>query len=174
MRVLAIAVAALLVPGLAFTQSLGEVAARERAKKKPSSEKKAPVKVITEDDLRNARTSGSSFETAAPEGDAAKADKPADGAEAKPAGPKEKTEDELKAEATAAWRKKLEHAQSEVTRLQGVIDRLQLKLNDTSQPMYGGARTSQLAQMDEAKAGLAAAQAAVEAAAEEGRRAGYR
>src|SRR5688572_5686539 len=125
MRVSVAASAVILAVGLgslpATAQSLGEVAAREKARKdKEAREGRArtPVKVITEDELRGRVTSGTLSQPAA-EDNVEPA--PAEGATpaaapAKPAAP-EKSEDELRAERQAEWRQKLTDAQASVARL---------------------------------------------------------
>jgi hypothetical protein len=151
--------------------SLGEVAAREKNKKKG--------KPITEDDLRNRRTGGTVSQpsgaggsaTAASPAPGAAGDKK-DGAAAGAA--KAPTEDEAFQAAQAAWHEKLTAAQSDVTNWTGEVARIQSALNDNTGPMYGGGRAARVDSLENAKRQLAAAQTTVENLQEEGRRNRYR
>jgi hypothetical protein len=152
--------------------SLGEVAAREKDKKKG--------KPITEEDLRNRRRGGTVSQPNA-DGGSATAASPAPGAAgdkkagaATPAADKPKTEDELREEAQTAWREKLTQAQSDVTNLTAEVARLQTALNDTSGPLYGPGRAARVEALENAKRQLATATTTVETLTEEGRRNRYR
>jgi hypothetical protein len=182
---LAVTAAVLMLPSVTPAQSLGEVAARERARRE--KQKAAPAKVITDEELRKANgsgrvsefstssTSGGTTGTAAPAGTEGKAVPGAGGTAATAANaPKEKTEDELKAEAQAAWREQMTTAQGDVARMQAEVDRLQLALNDTTASMYGSGRAATVARFEEAKKVLAEAQARVQNLQDQGRRSGYR
>lgn len=188
MRVSVAASAVILAVGLgslpATAQSLGEVAAREKARKdKEAREGRArtPVKVITEDELRGRVTSGTLSQPAAEDGSAAAAAEgatPADGATpaaapAKPAAP-EKSEDELRAERQAEWRQKLTDAQASVARLRARADQMQAALNDMTGPIYGPNRASIANQLEQTKTALASAEQTVATLEEEGRRNRYR
>jgi len=165
-----VAAAAILTGPVASAQSLGEAAAREKAKRKGKTE---PAKVFTDDDLRSA--GGVANVPAA-------VDAPADGqakAEGEKAGQakkkeKEKTPDELQAEQQAAWRKKVDHIQSEVNRIRGMVTAMQRDLNDTSGGVYTPRRASLQTGLDEAQKNLAAAEQMLADLQEEGRRNGYR
>jgi hypothetical protein len=179
----AVLTAALLaLPQPAPAQSLGEAA--ERAKKERKGGK---TKVITETDLRQAGGSRVSeppvsASEAAPEAAAAPAQ--AEGqAEVQAEGPGStessppsgaKTEDELRAEAQAAWRDRMQKAQADVTRLTTEANQLQLSLNDLSQNVYGTRRTAAMNRLDEVKKQLATAQQSVVDLEEEGRRSRFR
>jgi hypothetical protein len=150
--------------------SLGEIAAREKDKKKG--------KPITEEDLRNRRRGGTvsqpnaeggSATTASPAPGAAGAQKPGAAAADKP-----KTDDEVREEAQTAWREKLTQAQADVTNWTAEVTRLQTALNDTSGPLYGPGRAARVEAMENAKRQLATATATVETLTEEGRRNRYR
>ena len=170
------AVAWAAVPAVADAPpSLGEVAAKEKEKKKG--------KVYTEDDLRNPKRGGSYSQPAAEGGSsaapatgaaAASGEKKPDGTAASPAAPKPKTEDELRAEAETAWREKLTQAQADVATWTSEANRLQAALSDSSLPMFGPARASRADALENAKRQLAAANSAVETLQEEGRRNRYR
>lgn len=160
-------------------QSLGEAAARERARKeKAAREGKArpPVKVITEDELRGRVTSGTLSQPAAE--DVATEAAPADGSDpaaspGQPAEP-EKSEEELRAERQAEWRQKLQDAQADVARLRARVDQIQTALNDMTGPIYGPNRASIANQLEQSKAALTTAEQTVASLEEEGRRNRYR
>jgi hypothetical protein len=151
--------------------SLGEIAAREKDKKKG--------KPITEEDLRNRRRGGTVSQPNA-EGGSATTASPAPGAagDKKPgataAADKPKTDDEVREEAQTAWREKLTQAQSDVTNWTAEVARLQTALNDTSGPLYGPGRAARVEALENAKRQLAAATTTVETLTEEGRRNRYR
>jgi hypothetical protein len=172
------AVAWAAVPAVADAPpSLGEVAAKEKEKKKG--------KVYTEDDLRNPKRGGSYSQPAAT-GDssapatggtaAATGDKKPEGTASPGAAatPKPKTEDELRAEAETAWREKLTQAQADVATWTAEAARLQTAMNDSSLPPYGPARAARADALANAQRQLAAATSSVEALTEEGRRNRYR
>lgn len=178
-----VAAALLTLPGLAAAQSLGEVAAREKARKeKEAKEGKArpPARVFTEDDLRGRLRSGTlsqpqAVDVATPEsseaGSEAKAGTaaPAGGQAAQP----EKSEEELLAERQQEWRQKLQEARAEVARLRARVDQLQLAANDMTGPLYSSSRTSLISALEQAKASLATAEQTVANLEEEGRRNRY-
>jgi hypothetical protein len=152
--------------------SLGEIAAREKDKKKG--------KPITEEDLRNRRRGGTVSQPNA-QGGSATAASPAPGAAGeKKAGAataaveKPKTEDELREEAQTGWREKLTQAQSDVTNWTAEVARLQSALNDNTGPLYGPGRAARVEALENAKRQLAAATTTVENLQEEGRRNRYR
>ena len=163
-----VAAAAILTGPVASAQSLGEAAARERAKKKGKTE---PAKVFTDDDLRSA--GGIANVPAAVDAPADGQAKPAEGAKAGQA-TKEKTPDEIQAEQQAAWRKKVDHAQSEVTRIRQIVSDMQRDLNDTSGGVYTPRRANLQTRLDEAQKNLATAEQMLADAQDEGRRNGYR
>jgi hypothetical protein len=155
--------------------SLGEIAAREKDKKKG--------KPITEDDLRQRRRGGTVSQPNA-QGDSATAASPAPGAAGeKKAGAdtaataaveKPKTEDELREEAQTAWREKLTQAQADVTNWTAEVARLQGGINDNTGTLYGPGRAVRVEALENAKRQLAAATTTVESLQEEGRRNRYR
>ena len=161
--------AAIASPVLA--QSLAEVAART---KKKDAGKAKPAKVYTETDLRKPATSGAMSQMEGP-GSAEPSPAPAAGTTgAAPAGEVPKTEEEQLAEKQTEWRGRLQHAQSEVTRISAEVERTQLALNDLSGPLYGGNRAGLIARLELGQQQLALAQQQVADLEEEGRRARYR
>lgn len=174
-HVVALAAAALLLAPLASAQGIGDVAAREKEKKKQAKTQgqAKPPKVYTESDLGEAAPSAPAPVTE-PEAGAATAQGQAGKEGGASAGKAEKTEEEQKAEAQAAWRKKLDQARKDVATYQDAVDKTQLNLNDMSGGVYTPNRAALMADMDNYKQKLAAAQASVTALEEEGRRSGYR
>ena len=154
-------------------QSLAEVAAR--TKKKDADKSGKPAKVYTETDLRGRpAASGSMSQMDGPAATSAASPAPGAAGAVPPAGAKVKTEEEERAEKQAEWRERLQHAESEVTRISEEVNRAQTALNDISGPLYGGTRAGLITRVDEGKRQLALAQQAVLDIQEEGRRARYR
>ena len=150
--------------------SLGEVAAREKNKKRG--------KPITEEDLRAHRSGGTVSQPNGADGSATPAASPSPGAAGEKkdgaAAPKAPTEEEAFQAAQKAWQEKLAVAQSEVTNWTGEVARIQSALNDSTAPMYGGGRAARVDSLENAKRQLAAAQTTLENLQEEGRRNRYR
>ena len=150
--------------------SLGEVAAREKNKKRG--------KPITEEDLRNHRNGGTVSQPSGAGGTATAS--PAPGAPGekkegdKPAAEKPPTEEEAFQAAQKAWQDKVTAAQSDVTNWTGEVARIQGALNDNTAPMYGPGRAARVDSLENAKRQLAAAQTTLETLQEEGRRNRYR
>lgn len=176
MRLHLIAVVTLAVgmaSGPAPAQSLGDAAAREKARKeKAARDGKRPTRVITEYELRSGGNAGTLSQPAA-EDAAVAASTTGAGGPAK-AGAAEKTEDELRAERLQDWRQRLQEAQADVARLRARVDQVQSSLNDMSGPIYGPNRGVMASQLEQAKTALTAAEQKVAAIEEEGRRNRYR
>ena len=180
LRTLAAVLAAVAVAAApAAAQSLGEIAEREKARREKEAGKRPAVKVITEDELRGRRTSGTVSQPAADDtgasassGQAAGPEAPAGAAAGAPAAP-QKTEEELRAEKQAQWRQKLQEAQANVSTLRARQDQIQAELNDT-RTVYGPNRASLVNHLEKTKAALAEAEQAVSNLDEEGRRSRYR
>jgi len=178
MRLHLVAVLVTVAVGLASApapaQSLGEVAAREKARKeKAARDGKRPARVITEYELRSGGGAGTLSQPAADDAAAAPSTPGAAGPPAK-AGAAEKTEDELRAERLQDWRQRLQEAQADVARLRARVDQVQVALNDMSGPIYGPNRGVMASQLEQAKTALSAAEQKVAALEEEGRRNRYR
>src|SRR5688572_23040829 len=131
--------------------SLGEIAARDKNKKKG--------KPITEADLygRGRKAGTVSNPGADNTSTGGTEEKKADGT-TPAAGAKPKTEDELRAEGQTAWRGKLEKARADVTRLQNEVNQHETALGDPSGYQYSSGRAARVARLDAAKAELATAQ----------------
>ncbi len=161
-------------------QSLAEVAAKEKQRRKKID---APATTTyTERDLgRQGRPSGA-FPSP---GDTSTQSQPAEGAEGaqatdteassskKPDQP-EKTEEEIRAEAEAAWREKLKQAQEWRDKLAASIQEINDSIGNLGGQPYGSARKNKLAQLEEVKGQLAEAERDLAALQEEGRRNRYR
>lgn len=160
----ALAIAA--VPTLAPSQSLGEVAAKEKEKKK----NKPKGTVYSEDDVKRAGTKSGTFST--PQGPADSADAPKTDATATADGKKgEKSEEDAKQERATAWRKRLDKAHEEVSRLQKAVDDISASLGQSTS-YYTPSRAKAMSDLDDAKAKLAQATQAVAELEDEGRRQG--
>jgi hypothetical protein len=163
-----------LLPTLASTQSLGEIAAREREKRKNAK----PTKVYTERDLRgagqgapvNIGTGEVTTGATTTEGQAAQPGQPA----GQPGAKKEKTEEEVQAEQQKAWRDQVQKANDEVKRLTDLVARMEADAGDLTGPLYGASRQNLMNRLDEAKKQLAAARQNLENLTEQGRRQGFR
>jgi hypothetical protein len=178
-----VALAVLGLPRAGSAQSLGEAA--ERAKKERKGTK---TKVITENELRRAGGGAQEAPVTAAEPADAPAEAPAEattteggsvsssegGAASAAPARTEKTEDELRAEAQAAWRDRMQKAQADVARLNTEANQLQTNLNDLTQNLYGTNRTATMNRLDEVKKQLATAQQTVVNLEEEGRRSRFR
>ena len=164
-----------LLPVASSAQNLAEAAAKEKERRKGLS-----GKTFTEEDLR--RAGGARARESAPADAAAQtadATAPAKDSAAKDGTAKEgtakpKTDDEIRAEKETAWRQRLTQANADVTRLSAQAEELQRGANDISQNLYGASRANQVAKLDETRKQLEAAQNAVNALEDEGRRSGFR
>lgn len=152
----------------ASAQSLAEIAAQQKEKRKGK-----PAKVFTEDDLKRGTSPRTTPDDAGAVGGEAPA-APAPGAAPTSEQGASKSEDELRAEAEKAWRDKLQKSRDTAAQLTAEVDRLQTSLNDLAQPLYGSTRTNRMAALDKAKQQLATAQQSIVDLEEQGRRSGYR
>jgi hypothetical protein len=153
---------ALVGPALVHAESLGEVAAREREKKKG----KPSGKVITESDLGKRHGHGNynnPDDRSAPPPDETQpaVAPPAGGDAAKP-----KTADEVRADAKKEWQKRVDAANKRVADLQAIITRLQ-----GNRALYQDAAAQ--ADLEKAKQDLTTAQQELENLETERRRNGY-
>lgn len=181
----ALTTAALLLSSMASAQGIGDLAAKEREKRKSAP---APVKVITEKDLAThpAPAGGESYSgvgvAAAPgttNAAGAPAGTPADAAatgEKKPPTLEEqmKADEEERQKAEAAWRQQADATQKEVSDLQENVGRLTIQLNDFRYGFNTPSVARAQSELDEAKTKLADAQSRLEALQDQARREGYR
>ena len=79
------------------------------------------------------------------------------------------SEEDRRAEAEAAWRRKLDQARKEEEVYKEVIDRLQLELNDISGGVYNPGRANRVAFLEENKQLLVEVQERITALEQEGR-----
>jgi DNA repair exonuclease SbcCD ATPase subunit len=176
-----LAAALLTLPQVVSAQSLGEAA--ERAKRERERRGGKP-KVITDQDLRSAGSRVQELPVSSSENEPAEAAPAAegttttttttDGTPAAAPAKAEKTEDELRAEAEAKWRERLQQARAEVSRLSAEAAQLQTSLNDLTTNVYGSNRAATMTRLDEVKKQLSTAQQSVTDLEEEGRRSRFR
>jgi hypothetical protein len=155
-----------LAPQALSAQSLAEAAAKEKERRKAVK----GAKSYTEEDLGRA---GGGTVNIPPAPEPLPESTPKE-SESAAKNEEEKSADELKAEANAAWRKRLEVAQQNAQTLQEAVNRIQLDLNDAAGGFYGARRTTMLNLLDETQKKLAEAQQKVADLEDEGRRNGYR
>jgi len=177
-HIAAAAGAALLFASFASAQGLGDVAAREKEKRKTEA-KPASAKVYTEDDLGASVAPSSSPLDLPTEGEAAAEGSPAEGGEAAAegesgAGTSPAAQEDEKARAEEAWRRKIEQARKEEQVYREVIDKLQIELNDMSGGVYNPGRAARINFLEENKQLLAQTQEKVATLEAEGRANGYR
>jgi hypothetical protein len=166
-HVAVLAVAGLLLGSMASAQGLGEVAAQEKQKRKAEP---TQSKVYTESDL-----GPSMAPVGLPETLPATAEGDEDAGESSDAATEDAaSEEDERAAAEAAWRKKLERARQEEATYKQVIDQLQTELNDISGGVYNPGRASRIAFLEENKELLAATQEQIAALEQEGRANRYR
>ena len=144
-HVATLAAVGLLLGSLASAQGLGDVAAREKQKRKTTGTTDA--KVYTEGDLGPSIAPVGVPETLPAPGEEAPSGD--DVTETEGEGEATPSADEQRAQAEAAWRKKLDQAHQEEQVYQDVIDKLQLELNDMSGGIYNPGRASKIAFLEE-------------------------
>jgi hypothetical protein len=165
--VAALAAVFLLLGSLASAQGLGDVAAKEKQKREASGTGQS--KVYTEGDLGPSMAPVAVPDSRPAPGEEAPASE--DDAETEGAAP---SEDDQRAQAEAAWRKKLDQARQEEQVYQDVIDKLQLELNDMSGGVYNPGRASRIAFLEENQQLLAEVRQTIADLENEGRRNRYR
>jgi hypothetical protein len=159
-----------LTAAVAWPQSLGEVAAREKERQEKVKRKTGgAAHVITEEDLR-----GRGAGTYSQPGAGSTANPTASPSPGASPGAPQKTDDEIRADQEKAWRERLQQAQEEVTRLQTGVDNLQRDLGDATVGVYGAGRAKAISRLEEAQKMLGAAKQKVEDLQEEGRRSRFR
>jgi len=159
--------ALLLLPARAQAQSLAEIAAKERERRKALGK---TSRTITEEDLGMRR----------PKGDdgPAKPPLPAAPAVATPSvetaeEPEQQSVEEEREDRLDVWNQMLENARQDVARLSAEVDRLEASLSSLS-GLYGRGRAERMGQLEKAKQDLAAFRRVVEEMELEGRRQGFR
>jgi hypothetical protein len=198
-HVVAIAAAALLLSSSAGAQGIGDLAARERSKRKPGG---TSTRVITEDNIGGgvaqapassqpatpvqgvaavqdpaAGSTSGAADAAAPAGDAAAADPSAGPAEEeKPLTLEEQMqkESEERAKVEQAWRTEIAQLRQEAQQYQDYITRLQAELSDYRSGYNTPGRATRQTELEATQKKLADAQARIEGLESTGRRAGYR
>jgi hypothetical protein len=165
--VAAVVAVGLLLASLASAQGLGDVAKREKQKRRSSPTTKS--KTYTESDLGPSVAPAGAPLSPPAEGEVSSEEGEKSGGEEAAA-----SEEDQRAQAEAAWRKKIERARKERDVYGDVIDKLQLELNDISGGVNTPARAAKIAFLEENKQLLAEAQQKVAALEAEGRANGYR
>jgi len=160
--------AGVLLGSMAWTQGLGDVAAREKKKRQGTQ---AETKVYTEEDLGSSMPPVGVPSNLPADAEAeATDDSEGSGSEQEEA----VSEEDQRAQAEAAWRRKLEQARKEEEVYQEVIERLQLELNDMSGGVYNPGRANRVQFLEENKQLLAEVQERIAGLEQEGRANRYR
>jgi hypothetical protein len=151
----------------AWSQSLGDVAARERERRKAN---KLPAKVYTEDELksRGGAPANASAESASSEPAPSASPSPA------PTAASEKSPDEQRAEELKNWRAELDKTNADVARLSEEVSRLEAEVGDLRGLQFGTRRTQALQELERTRGELAAARQKADDMLEAGRRRGFR
>lgn len=160
-----VAAALVALPAVSGAQSLAEIAAREKERRKNQK----PAKVYTENDVRRGAGGLGEAGSAPP---AAETGAKAEGSVAAPAKP-EKSDEEKRTEQQKAWRERLQKTNEEITRLSAEVDRLQAAA-DGNRNFFSATRTNLMSQLDQTKAQLAQAKQTLSELEDEGRRNLYR
>jgi len=149
MRFITLAVAAAIALGAApqaSTQSLAEVAAKEKERRKGTT-----GKVITETDLRGAGQGGpSDVSEASSDGEGDTSAEGASSVDGAKAAPKEKTEEEKRAYRQAAYQKEISDELAHIEGLKKDIAAREVELKDLTNYTYGGRRADLLKFVDDA------------------------
>lgn len=170
MKRVACALVLMFAPGafsVAEAQSMAELAAREKEKRKAQK----AGKVYDEYELKRSGQGVPAYVPATTTAPTAASPAPTTAA---PGAAKEKTADELQAEAEKAWRDKFQKANQEVQNLSQLAGSLQKNLDDMTGNIYGSQRTNLMSQLEKVKADVSAAQQRVADLQEEGRRSRFR
>ncbi|HVO11818.1 MAG TPA: hypothetical protein VMX54_13855 [Vicinamibacteria bacterium] len=170
----ALAGAALMLASVASAQGIGDVAAKEKEKRKTS----APAKVYTESDIggQSVAAPTAAAEPAAGEGTATgAAASGTGGTEAKPKSDAdaEKEAAERAAKEEAAWRDEMDRTRKAEEACRKAIDDLQTQLNDVS-TMYTPSRARAMTALEDTKKKQAELQARLTTLEAEGHSKGYR
>jgi hypothetical protein len=170
--VVAAAVAFGAIPRPAAAQSLAEIAAKEKERRKGTG-----GKVITESDLGGASQGTQGLESEASSDSeaepAAEGASTAEGAtKGEKGGPKEKSEDEKRADRQASLQKELDAERAHIEGIKKDMAAREVELADTSNYLIGGRRTALLKYVEDAKQAIATHEAQVEKLQEQARREG--
>lgn len=161
-------------PAAVHSQSLAEVAAKTRRQRQAEGTK--PPKVITDDELARGRR-GAPPDEVAPAEDSSSSDSASSGSASKDQGAqgqtKEKTDDEIRAEAKADWEKRQKAAEEKVTQLTQEIEAINRDLSDARYGQFGTGRADRIQRRDAATAELDAAKEELDSLEEERRRQGF-
>ena len=158
-----------LTPATARGESLAEIAARERARRKETT----GTTVITDDDLAKAAGRSHTGNLGQPATTQTTEAAEGSGGSGGAAASEEKSESELREERAKAWREQNQKAQENVTRLNDEIAKIESELGDMRVYQYGPNRAARLKRLEQAKAELEIAQQKVDDLEEERRREGF-
>jgi ElaB/YqjD/DUF883 family membrane-anchored ribosome-binding protein len=147
-----------------YSQSLGEVAATEKERRKGEAKR-----VVTEEDL--AKGSRRAPATEADSGATASSDSSSRSTPS--AAASDTPEKDPRAEAQKNWEKRRQQADAEVARLTTRVEELQQAVGDQSVDQYGANRVRRMEELKQAQDKLAAAQQKLDDLEEERRREGY-
>jgi hypothetical protein len=148
-------------------ESLAEKAARARGKAAAGSA--APAKVLTNQDLANAKGTVIVLPEPAAEPEASSAGEAA----AHPSKP-EPTEDEMRAQAGAALQKQIDEQAATIRGAQKAIADSETELNDITNYTFGTRRAALMQSIDDARQAIAAAQRSIDDLEAQARRQGIR
>ena len=176
MRLVALVVAGTLAvwlaPRVASAQSLAEIAAKEKERRKGTG-----GKVITEADLHGAGR-GASVSESEPAGDAEAPAEGATGSEAAAPGdkaaPKEKTEEEKRADRQAALQKEIDDERAHIEEIKKDMALRQAELNDLTNYTFGGRRADLAKYVEDAQQAIVTHEGQIENLMEQARREGIR
>jgi hypothetical protein len=164
------ALAVCLAPKPASAQSLAEIAAKEKERRKG-----AGGKVITESDLQRAghglpagETEVGSDAEAPAEGEAT------EGTAAGQSAPKEKTEEEQRAERQASLQKEIDAERAHIEEIKKDLALRQAELNDLTNYTFGGRRADLIKYVEDAKQAIVTHEGQIEKLMDEARRKGIR
>ena len=150
----------------AQSQSLGEVAAKEKERRKGDT-----TRVVTEDDLAKHKGSGRTATSA--EGTAASSEGDSHSAAGASATPGAKSEEDVRAAARKDWEQRRQQTEQEIDQLTKQADELQRMLSDARYAQFGPGRARNVEQLQQAQDKLAAARQRLDNLDEERRRQGY-
>jgi len=153
---------------LAALPAAAQETSMAQAAEKQKKARRGDTKVLTEADLRTA----GGARLAVPVGEAPATDASAPTAAAGAAGPREKSDDEKRAERKAEIEKKIQEARARIEELQKTIGQAQLELNDVSNYTYGPRRGGIQKLIDDSQKEIAAQNQAIADLQEQARREG--
>ena len=162
----------LAVPAPAAEESLADRAARARKTKPAAGSPAAPGKVLTNEDLANAKGTVIVLPEPAVEAEASTEGSTGEKA-ARPAKP-QPTDEEIRAQAGAALQKKIDSEAEFIRAGQKAIAEWQAELNDITNYTFGTRRAALMQNIEDARKSLADAQRNIDDLEDQARRQGIR